>query len=227
MGRKRLPPRVRANRLNAKKSTGPKSPTGKKRSARNAILHGLSSDIPEFTSYPGINDFIDLLCEGDERPQVIQAAREVADAQFQLNAIREYKLALHMLKARGRNIPLPESDLLADPVVRDFVNYIAAGQPLDFGVPKKADFRLHRRIINFIFRQAHRKSDPDLERFKLDRYERMAMRRRLVAIEKLDEVRTELLTDTPLPKLPRMPRPRALLTGIVVGSDNPCHPKAM
>ena len=48
-----------------------------------------------------------------------------------------------------------------------------------------------------------------------------------LAIEKLDEVRTELLTDTPLPKLPRMPRPRALLTGIVVGSDNPCHPKAM
>ena len=107
------------------------------------------------------------------------------------------------------------------------MNYIATGQPLDFGVPEKADFRLHRRIINFVFRQARRKSDPDLERFKLDRYERMAMRRRLAAIEKLDEIRTELFTKTPLPKLPKMPKPRALLTGIVVASGNACHPKAV
>lgn len=36
---------IRANRRNAKKSTGPRSKAGKERSARNAIKHGLFTDI--------------------------------------------------------------------------------------------------------------------------------------------------------------------------------------
>ncbi|MEO1552685.1 MAG: hypothetical protein AAFR82_02030 [Pseudomonadota bacterium] len=36
---------IRANRENAKKSTGPKSKAGKERSARNAIKHGLFTDV--------------------------------------------------------------------------------------------------------------------------------------------------------------------------------------
>lgn len=36
---------IRANRENSKKSTGPKSKAGKQRSARNAIKHGLFTDI--------------------------------------------------------------------------------------------------------------------------------------------------------------------------------------
>jgi hypothetical protein len=167
---------------------------------------GLSSDIPEFAYHPDLNRFVELLCEGDDRPQGIQAAREVANAQFQLNAICQYKLALQMLKASGRNTPLPACDLLDDPVVRDFFHYIATGEPFDFDVPQKADFRLHQRLVNFIFKQARRKRDPDLERFKLDRYEQMGLRRRLVAIEKLDQLRSEPSTEASLPRSSNEPK---------------------
>jgi hypothetical protein len=168
-------------------------------------LHGLSSEISEFAYDPDLDRFVELLCEDDDCPTVIQAAREVANAQFQLNSIRQYKLALHKLKASGRNTPLPASDLLDDPVVRGFFHYIATGEPFDFGVPQKADFRLHQRLVNFIFKQARRKKDPDLERFKLDRYEQMGLRRRLVAIEKLDQLRSELSIGAPLPRSSSVP----------------------
>lgn len=209
MGRRRAPPRVRANRLNAKKSSGPKTEAGKQRSAGNAILHGFSAKTREVSSDPDIDRFAELLCEGDERSEVIEAAREVAEAQFELNMVRQYKLILRVLKAKGRSVPLPGSELLDDPSVMEFLDFMATGEPADYGVAVKADHRLHRRIINFIFRQARRSKDPDVELLKLDRYEWMALRRRLAAIEKLDTLRGEPCDETSLPYSPSA-QPRSL-----------------
>ena len=225
MGRKRVPPRVRANRLNAKKSTGPKTVAGKQRSATNAILHGFSAKTPEFSPHPEINRFVELICEGDERLQVIEAAREVAEAQCELNAIRQYKLILQALKAKQHSVPLPGSELLGDPIIMEFLDYMAPGEPADFGVPQKADHRLHKRILNFIFRQARRSKDPDTERFKLERYERMGLQRRLAAIEKLDQIRTEGYIEPSLLRLPRGSHPRMPLTGLRGPPARPCNPK--
>ena len=219
MGRRRAPPRVRANRLNAKKSTGPKTTIGKQRSAQNAILHGLSAKTKEFSSHPDMECLLELLCDGDERSQIIEAAREVADAQFELNTIRQYKLILQALKAKGRSAPIPGSELLDDPVITEFLDYMTTGDPLDFGVPEKADHRLHMRILNFMFMQARRSKNPDVEIIKLNRYEWMAMQRRLAAIEKLDAARGLILNDASLPSSPRAhqvnwPRPRVLAISV-------------
>ncbi len=195
MGRRRASPRVRANRLNAKRSTGPKSTIGKQRSARNSFLHGLSAKPQGFSSHPDMDRFLKLLCEGDERSQVIEAARELADAQFDLNTARQYRLILQTLKAKGRSMPEPGSELLNDPIIREFMDYMTTGEPVDFGVPQKADHRLHKRLLNFIFKQAGRSKDPDKELIKLNRYEWMALRRRLAAIEKLDALRASPLSE--------------------------------
>ena len=109
---------------------------------------------------------------------------------------------------------MPGSELLDDRVIKDFMNYMATGEPLDFGVPEKADHRLHKRILNFIFRQSGRSKDPDLESIKLDRYERMALRRRCVAIEKLDELRFELYPELSILLAHKPSPPRVRLTGL-------------
>ena len=214
MGRKRAPPRIRANRLNAKKSTGPKTVAGKQRSATNAVLHGFAAKTRDIPSHPDIDRFVELICDGDERSQLVGAAREVAEAQSELNSIRQYKLILQALKANGRSVPLPGSELSDDPSVMEFLDYMATGEPADFGVPQKADYRLHKRVLNFIFRQAHRSKDPDIERFKLDRYERVGLKRRLVAIEKLDQLRSGPSGEASLPRSTRVPQSRVRLTGV-------------
>jgi hypothetical protein len=86
---------VAANRRNARKSTGPRSPAGKKRAAGNALRHGLcrsSSSLPEFARYL---DKRARKIAGESRDmRVLEQARDVATAEFDLSRVRRLKLAL-------------------------------------------------------------------------------------------------------------------------------------
>jgi hypothetical protein len=218
MGRKRLPPRIRANRLNARKSTGPRTEAGKKRSSQNAILHGLSAQQSSEPLSPEVEEFAQFLIEGDEGPEVLDAARELAQAQRDLNLIRHYRLILKRLKQQGLSMPLPESELRNHPVICELIDFVTSREPHYLGVPDKKDLRLYDRVINFIYRENRQSKDPERESMKLDRYEKLALRRRRIAIAKLDEARGLRISRSPqisLPSPDRFKSPGAVAASLV------------
>ena len=80
--------RLLANRINASKSTGPRTSVGKYRASRNAVRHGLFSILLTAGSSEKITQIAKKLCEYDPFPYRYDVALEVAEAQIMLNRIR-------------------------------------------------------------------------------------------------------------------------------------------
>lgn len=86
---------TRANHRNAQASTGPRTSAGKARSGQNARKHGLSAVEPN----PEVEAEIEALAvlmagEHVRGAGVLDAARAVAEAQFQLQRVRAFRIAL-------------------------------------------------------------------------------------------------------------------------------------
>ena len=80
---------IRANRENAKKSTGPKTAAGRARSSRNALRHGLSLPLAPNTEMAAKADLIrKSLVSEQGKPTRVVAAIEFAQAQLDLLRIR-------------------------------------------------------------------------------------------------------------------------------------------
>jgi hypothetical protein len=96
--------RLRANRANALKATGPKTRHGKSRSAQNARAHGLS--------VPVLNDLVlsqeteilahEFAGEGAD-PTLLEPARRAAEAQIDLIRIRKARNALFVEKLEDQH----------------------------------------------------------------------------------------------------------------------------
>jgi hypothetical protein len=97
-GRDRPPPRparLAANRRNALRSTGPKSPTGKRRAARNALKHGLAVPVRADPSLRERVEALSSLIAGEGASATRRAlARRVAEAQVDLDRVRAARFAL-------------------------------------------------------------------------------------------------------------------------------------
>ena len=80
---------IAANRANAKKSTGPKTAAGKRKSCQNAYRHGLSSPLRLNPTASVKADALarGLAGEGASERKLKQAA-DVAHAQLELDQIR-------------------------------------------------------------------------------------------------------------------------------------------
>jgi hypothetical protein len=81
---------IAANRANAKRSTGPKTAAGKRRSSRNAYRHGLSGALPDDLLTIAATEALAqaVLCDtGSEHEDAITFAR----AQLKLRLIRKVR----------------------------------------------------------------------------------------------------------------------------------------
>ncbi len=89
-----------ANKRNALRSTGPLTASGKRRVSRNALKHGLSTSMRH---HPGNSTKIEALAVAiagpNSDPVRLQAARGVAEAEFELRRQREFRLALVEVEA--------------------------------------------------------------------------------------------------------------------------------
>ena len=87
--------RLRANRSNAKASTGPRTSAGKAQSARNAFRHGLSLPLT-FDSALGrqVEELARRIAGETPDPVRFRLAQQIAEAQSQLQRVRARRLDL-------------------------------------------------------------------------------------------------------------------------------------
>jgi hypothetical protein len=95
--------KIAANRENAKKSTGPQSESGQRRSRRNARRHGLAIDVGSDPSFRAdIEMLAKVVSSSWEGHDVEELSREGATAEIDLLRIRKIRAALFNTLFEGK-----------------------------------------------------------------------------------------------------------------------------
>ena len=183
-----LSARVRANRANAGRCTGPRTAAGKAKAAKNAFWHGLEIPLSAAAEYADDVERCAGLLAGPE-PSLMrrERARQVAECQLDLARIRRFRIRL-LGDKRAR---------MKEPSLRDFIHALneldASLDRPDGAVDERAEGAL--RALEGVGPGSEPVTlvegiavlIPELTR--LDRYERRALSRRRKAIAALDEAR--------------------------------------
>jgi hypothetical protein len=87
--------KVAANRINGRKSRGPRTGAGKARASRNARRHGLAAVNNKDPAMAGrVKQMVDAICQGDDDPLLREQAVAIAESQLWLECVKAEKLAL-------------------------------------------------------------------------------------------------------------------------------------
>jgi len=73
--------KLRANRANSRRSTGPKTSAGRATAARNSRRHSLAIPIPSDPALSAEVDAIAQMIAGNDSPELIEAARRITEAE--------------------------------------------------------------------------------------------------------------------------------------------------
>ena len=109
--------RLAANRRNARRSTGPRTASGKLRGAVNALRHGLSVPVlADPVLAREVAELAERLANGSSDLQVRELAVNVAEAQIDVGRVRHARHALIARPAMDASGPEPGSGRLRDEI---------------------------------------------------------------------------------------------------------------
>ena len=184
--------KIRANRANARASTGPKTRQGRIRSSRNALRHALSRPVG---SDPTFSQDVEALAREiagpDANAEMQELARSVAEAQIDLQRVRD---ARHHLLSEA----LSERYYDSRANVREKMGVL--GQLLAGNIPEMTIAAL----VNYVTSTSGGPEEKlalilsqELQRLSImDRYERRALSRRKFALRAFDSAKPRCTPQT-------------------------------
>src|SRR6266487_3408778 len=111
---------IAANRRNARRSTGPRTPAGVKRAARNALRHGLTIPLArDPVACAEVNRLAAALVGPCPSPARLEQARIAAEAEFELRRVRAHRKSLLDRKAVALAAHQHDENRHSQPVVFD------------------------------------------------------------------------------------------------------------
>jgi hypothetical protein len=174
---------IAANRRNARRSTGPRSGVGKRRSSQNAYRHGLSAGMSAHAEYAkDIEMLAGKIAKQSTDVVVLECARTIADAEIDLARIRRLKVALiSHVNALGEVKPAPT---FQSQEIKQFFKGANRGELI---LPERNELPEMPITEPERSTEAVRRALPQL--MSLNRYERRAAARRAQAMHTLLERR--------------------------------------